>query len=114
MGHARASAPPAPGRSDARARGARRSRAGGGACPATSRVARARDLATTRDYLDYLAFLRETKDRAARDLATIDEAYARTGRSRFPALPAFEPATRINAWGTYLRMGQEALDAGRN
>ena len=75
------------------------------------RVARARDLATTRDYL---ASLRETMDRAARDLATIDDASARTGRSRFPALPAFEPANRINAWGTYLRMGQEALDAGRN
>jgi hypothetical protein len=75
------------------------------------RVARARDLATTRDYL---ASLRETMDRAARDLATIDDAYARTGWARFPALPAFEPANRINAWGTYLRMGQEALDAGRN
>ncbi|HET9340080.1 MAG TPA: hypothetical protein VFQ55_13840 [Casimicrobiaceae bacterium] len=77
------------------------------------RVARARDLATTRDYLDYLASLRETMDRAARHLATIDDAYARTGRSRFPALRAFEPANRINAWGPYLRMEQEALDAGR-
>jgi hypothetical protein len=73
---------------------------------------RARDLATTRDYLDYLAFLRETKDRAARDLATIDDAYARTGRSRFPALRAFEPANRINAWGPYLRMGRKRSTPG--
>jgi glyoxylase-like metal-dependent hydrolase (beta-lactamase superfamily II) len=69
-----------------------------------------RDLAMTRDYL---AYLRETMGRAARDLETFDDAYARTDWSRFSALPAFEPANRINAWGTYLRMEQEALDAGR-
>jgi len=69
----------------------------------------ARDLATTRDYL---AYLRDTMGRAARDLEPFDDAYATTDWSRFRALPAFEPANRINAWGTYLRMEQEALTAG--
>ena len=50
--------------------------------------------------------------RAARDLEPFDDAYAKTDWSRFRALPAFEPANRINAYGTYLRMEQEALDAG--
>lgn len=70
----------------------------------------ARDLVLTRDYL---AYLRETMGRAARDLEGFDEAYARTDWSRFASLPAFEPANRINAYGTYLRMEQEALDGGR-
>jgi glyoxylase-like metal-dependent hydrolase (beta-lactamase superfamily II) len=69
----------------------------------------ARDLATTRDYLVYL---RETMGRAARELEPFDDAYAKTDWSRFRAMPAFEPANRINAWGTYLRMEQETLDAG--
>jgi glyoxylase-like metal-dependent hydrolase (beta-lactamase superfamily II) len=69
----------------------------------------ARDLATTRDYL---AYLRDTMGRAARDLEPFDDAYATTDWSRFRGLPAFEPANRINAWGTYLRMEQEALTAG--
>jgi len=69
----------------------------------------ARDLATTRDYL---AYLRDTMGRAARDLEPFDDAYAKTDWSRFRGLPAFEPANRINAWGTYLRMEQEALTAG--
>ena len=70
----------------------------------------ARDLATTRDYL---AYLRATMGRAARDLEPFEDAYARTDWSRFKSLPAFEPANRINAWGTYLRMEQETLDEGR-
>jgi glyoxylase-like metal-dependent hydrolase (beta-lactamase superfamily II) len=70
----------------------------------------ARDLALTRDYLTYL---RETMGRAARDLESFDDAYAKTDWSRFRSLPAFEPANRINAWGTYLRMEQEALDEGK-
>ncbi|MEO8487267.1 MAG: MBL fold metallo-hydrolase [Betaproteobacteria bacterium] len=70
----------------------------------------ARDLATTRDYL---AYLRETMGRAARDLEPFDDAYAKTDWTRFRSLPAFEPANRINAWGTYLRIEQETLDAGR-
>lgn len=70
----------------------------------------ARDLVTTRDYL---AYLRDAMGRAARDLEPFDDAYAKTDWSRFRTLPAFEPANRINAWGTYLRMEQETLDAGR-
>lgn len=70
----------------------------------------ARDLALTRDYL---AWLRETMGRAARDLEPFDDAYAKTDWSRFRSLPAFEAANRINAWGTYLRMEQESLDAAR-
>lgn len=70
----------------------------------------ARDLVTTRDYL---AYLRETMGRAARELEPFDDAYAKTDWSRYRSLPAFEPANRINAWGTYLRMEQETLDAGR-
>lgn len=66
----------------------------------------ARDLALTHDYLVYL---RETMGRAVRDLEPFDEAYAKTDWSRFRSLPAFEPANRINAWGTYLRMEQEEL-----
>jgi glyoxylase-like metal-dependent hydrolase (beta-lactamase superfamily II) len=69
----------------------------------------ARDLTTTRDYL---AYLRESMGRAARDLEPFDDAYAKTDWTRFRALPAFEPANRINAWGTYLRMEQEALSPG--
>jgi glyoxylase-like metal-dependent hydrolase (beta-lactamase superfamily II) len=70
----------------------------------------ARDLVLTRDYLVYL---RETMVRAVRDLTPFDEAYAATDWSRYRSLPAFEPANRINAWGTYLRMEQEELDAVR-
>ena len=68
----------------------------------------ARDLALTRDYLVYL---RETMGRAVRDLTPFDEAYAATDWSRYRSLPAFEPANRINAWGTYLQMEQEELGA---
>jgi glyoxylase-like metal-dependent hydrolase (beta-lactamase superfamily II) len=66
----------------------------------------ARDLALTRDYL---AYLRETMGRAAEDLTPFDEAYAKTDWSRFSALPAFEAANRINAYGTYLLMERELL-----
>ena len=66
----------------------------------------ARDLALTRDYL---AYLRRTMGRAVADLQSFDDAYAKTDWSRFKALPAFEPANRINAYGTYLLMEQEAL-----
>jgi len=61
---------------------------------------------------DYLAYLREAMGRAARDLEPFDDAYAKTDWTRFRGLPAFEPANRINAWGTYLRMEQEALNDG--
>lgn len=69
-----------------------------------------RDLVLTRDYL---AYLRETMGRAVAELESFDEAYARTDWSRFRSLPAFEQANRINAYGTYLLMEQEALSGGR-
>jgi glyoxylase-like metal-dependent hydrolase (beta-lactamase superfamily II) len=65
-----------------------------------------RDLVLTRDYL---AYLRRTMGRAVAELDTFDDAYAKTDWSRFKGLPAFEPANRINAYGTYLLMEQEAL-----
>ena len=65
-----------------------------------------RDLALTRDYL---AYLRATMGKAVADLDSFDEAYARTDWSRFASLPAFEAANRVNAYGTYLLMEQEAL-----
>lgn len=68
----------------------------------------ARDLATTRDYLVYL---RDAMGRAVNELQPFDEAYAKTDWSRFRALPAFEPANRINAYGTYLTMERELLAA---
>ena len=65
-----------------------------------------RDLALTRDYL---AYLRRTMGEAVAALDGFDDAYAKTDWSRFRGLPAFEPANRINAYGTYLLMEQEAL-----
>lgn len=69
-----------------------------------------RDLVLTRDYLVYL---RETMGRAVADLDSFDDAYARTDWSKFRGLPAFEQANRINAYGTYLLLEQEALNSGR-
>lgn len=70
----------------------------------------ARDLALTRDYLLYL---RETMGRAVREMEPFDAAYAATDWSRYRSLPAFEPANRINAYGTYLLMEQEELKGAR-
>jgi glyoxylase-like metal-dependent hydrolase (beta-lactamase superfamily II) len=70
-----------------------------------------RDLALTRDYL---AYLRETMGRAVSDLTPFDDAYAKTDWSRFRALPAFEQANRINAYGTYLLMEQELLRGSKS
>jgi glyoxylase-like metal-dependent hydrolase (beta-lactamase superfamily II) len=67
-----------------------------------------RDAGLTREYLRYL---RETMGRAARDLDDFDPAYARTDWSRFAHLPAFKDANRGNAYGTYLLMQKEALEA---
>jgi glyoxylase-like metal-dependent hydrolase (beta-lactamase superfamily II) len=76
--------------------------------PASTDVAR--DLVLTRDYLVYL---RETMGRAVADLDSFDDAYARTDWSKYNGLPAFEQANRINAYGTYLLLEQEALNSGR-
>jgi glyoxylase-like metal-dependent hydrolase (beta-lactamase superfamily II) len=70
----------------------------------------ARDMSLTRDYLVYL---RQSMGRAVRQLETFDEAYAKTDWSRFRSLPAFEAANRINAFGTYLLMEQEELQAAK-
>jgi glyoxylase-like metal-dependent hydrolase (beta-lactamase superfamily II) len=69
-----------------------------------------RDLTLTRDYL---AYLRATMGKAVADLDSFDAAYAATDWSRFASLPAFEAANRINAYGTYLLMEQEALKGGK-
>jgi glyoxylase-like metal-dependent hydrolase (beta-lactamase superfamily II) len=76
--------------------------------PASTNVAR--DLALTRDYI---AYLRETMGRAVKELEPFDAAYANTDWSRFDGLPAFAEANRINAWGTYLLLEQEALAAAK-
>jgi glyoxylase-like metal-dependent hydrolase (beta-lactamase superfamily II) len=62
------------------------------------------DMQTTRDYL---AYLRQTMGRAAREMEPFDEAYARTDWSRFEHLPLFKAANRMNAYNTYLLMEQE-------
>jgi len=64
------------------------------------------DIELTRDYLQ---FLRAQMGQAARELVPFDEAYAAVDWSRFARIPAFDAANRINAYGTYLRMEQEAL-----
>ncbi len=69
-----------------------------------------RDLVLTRDYL---VFLRKSMGQAVSDLESFDDAYARVDWSRFRNLPAFEQANRINAYGTYLLMEQEALKAAK-
>jgi glyoxylase-like metal-dependent hydrolase (beta-lactamase superfamily II) len=69
-----------------------------------------RDLVLTRDYLK---FLRQSMGDAVNNLQPFDDAYAATDWSRFKGLPAFEQANRINAWGTYLRMEQEALGTAK-
>jgi len=62
------------------------------------------DLLQTRDYL---AYLRATMGRAARDMTPFDEAYAATDWSRYAKLPLFQQANRMNAYNTYLLMEQE-------
>jgi len=62
------------------------------------------DLLQTRDYL---AYLRATMGRAARDMTPFDEAYAATDWSRYARLPLFQQANRMNAYNTYLLMEQE-------
>ena len=68
----------------------------------------ARDVTLTRDYLIYL---RERMGAAARDLTDFDEAYRNTDWSRFASYPAFQQANRLNAYGTFLLMQSESLEA---
>jgi glyoxylase-like metal-dependent hydrolase (beta-lactamase superfamily II) len=67
-------------------------------------------LALTRDYLLHL---RGVMGRAVEELVPFEEAYAAADWSAFSGLPAFEEANRINAYGTYLTMEREALEAAR-
>ena len=64
------------------------------------------DLKLTRDYLVYL---RAAMGKAVDDFVPFEEAYAKTDWSRFAAVPVFEPANRVNAYGTYLQMERELL-----
>lgn len=68
----------------------------------------AKDVSLTRDYL---TFLRERMGAAARDLTDFDEAYRNTDWSRFASYPAFQQANRLNAYGTFLLMQSESLEA---
>ena len=61
----------------------------------------------------YLRYLREQMAAAVQDLLSFDEAYARTDWSAFRDYPAFEQANRLNAYGTYLLMEQEALQSNK-
>jgi glyoxylase-like metal-dependent hydrolase (beta-lactamase superfamily II) len=67
----------------------------------------ARDLAFTRDYLQ---FLRQQMGRAVVDLVPFDQAYASADWTRYAGVPAFDAANRINAYGTYLLMEKESLE----
>jgi glyoxylase-like metal-dependent hydrolase (beta-lactamase superfamily II) len=63
-------------------------------------------LAFTREYLVHL---RGAMGQAVQDMVPFEEAYAKADWSRFRHLPAFEPANRINAYGTYVLMERESL-----
>ena len=67
----------------------------------------ARDLAFTREYLIYL---REVMGRAVEDMVPFEDVYRQTNWKRFEAVPAFDAANRINAYGTYLLMERESLE----
>jgi glyoxylase-like metal-dependent hydrolase (beta-lactamase superfamily II) len=65
-----------------------------------------RDLAMTRDYLD---FLRERMGQAVADLKSFDEAYEDTDWSAWSRLPAFREANRANAYNVFLQMEKGSL-----
>ena len=64
------------------------------------------DMQLTRDYL---LFLRKTMGAAVADMTDFDQAYKAVDWAPFKDYPAFAPANRTNAYGTYLRMEQESL-----
>jgi len=63
-----------------------------------------KDMQMTRDYL---AYLRASMGRAARNLDPFEEAYMATDWSRFEHLPLFRLANRMNAYNTYLLLEHE-------
>ena len=66
------------------------------------------DVLLTRNYLEYL---RQEMGAAADEMMNFDEAYQQTDWSEFQDYPAFEDANRINAYGQFLQMERELLDA---
>ena len=65
-----------------------------------------RDLGLT---LHYLIYLRASMGQAVENFIPFDEAYAKTDWSQFASVPLFEPANRVNAYGTYLQREREFL-----
>lgn len=59
------------------------------------------DMRVTRDYL---AYLRDSMARAARDMEPFEEAYQNTDWRRFEKIPLFKSVNRMNAYNTYLLM----------
>lgn len=66
------------------------------------------DIALTRDYL---LFLRDKMGAAVADMVPFEQAYAQTDWGRFAQYPAFAAANRLNAYGTYILMERESLQA---
>ena len=62
------------------------------------------DLQFTRDYLVYV---RQAMQQAARDLEPFDEAYAATDWSRYAKIPLFNAANRMNAYNIYISIQNE-------
>jgi glyoxylase-like metal-dependent hydrolase (beta-lactamase superfamily II) len=62
------------------------------------------DLQFTRDYL---IFVRQAMEKAARELEPFDEAYAATDWSRYEKIPLFNAANRMNAYNIYLSIQNE-------
>ena len=62
------------------------------------------DLKFTRDYL---VFVRQSMEQAARDLEPFDEAYLATDWSRYEKVPLFNAANRMNAYNIYLSIQNE-------
>ena len=64
----------------------------------------AEDLKFTRDYL---LFVRQAMEQAARDLEPFDVAYLATDWSRYEKIPLFSAANRMNAYNIYLSIQNE-------
>lgn len=62
------------------------------------------DLKFTRDYL---VFVRQAMERAARELEPFDDAYTATDWSRYEKVPLFNAANRMNAYNIYLSIQNE-------
>lgn len=56
---------------------------------------------------DYLVFVRQAMERAARELEPFDDAYAATDWSRYAKVPLFNAANRMNAYNVYISIQNE-------